>query len=196
MQDRDATSLRFAQRHGFSVSRHLFASTLAVDAFDEAPFQNVFERAAGIQFRTVADFGDTREARERLWAINRTVSLGIPGREQTFATVDDYIRRYCEVDSYRPDAHLIAVDGDRWVGLCALQPKGDILVNRITGVDPEYRGRSIATALKLLAIRYARGHGFGTLHTYNDAENAPMLAINRKLGYKPEPGTYLLQRDL
>ena len=26
----------------------------------------------------------------------------------------------------------------------------------------------------------------------NDAQNAPMLAINRKLGYQPQPGKYLL----
>jgi hypothetical protein len=30
------------------------------------------------------------------------------------------------------------------------------------------------------------------VRTDNDSKNAPMLAVNRKLGYKPEPGYYRL----
>jgi hypothetical protein len=30
----------------------------------------------------------------------------------------------------------------------------------------------------------------------NDSENTPMLAVNRKLGYQPRPGKYLLLQKL
>ena len=53
--------------------------------------------------------------------------------------------------------------------------------------------RGIATALKLLTVQFAQKQGAYVIRTNNDATNAPMLAINRKLGYKPEPGHYALR---
>lgn len=59
-------------------------------------------------------------------------------------------------------------------------------------VRREFRGQHRATALKLLAIRMTRQHGMARMRTNNDSESGPMLAINRKLGYVPEPGEYWL----
>jgi hypothetical protein len=42
----------------------------------------------------------------------------------------------------------------------------------------------------------ARRYGVRYLRTNNDAENAPMLAVNRKLGYRPEPGCYRMRAHL
>jgi hypothetical protein len=67
------------------------------------------------------------------------------------------------------------------------------MVNMITGVDRTYRGRKIAKALKLLTIRYAKAYGATAIRTNNDSENGTMLAINRKLGYRPQPGLYKLR---
>lgn len=41
-----------------------------------------------------------------------------------------------------------------------------------------------------------RGHGVDSLVTGNDAENHPMLAVIRELGYRPLPGGIELLRDL
>jgi hypothetical protein len=53
---------------------------------------------------------------------------------------------------------------------------------------------ALTQALKLLAIRCARRcarrYGAVYIRTHNDSENAPILAINRKLGYQPRPGLY------
>lgn len=49
---------------------------------------------------------------------------------------------------------------------------------------------ALTQALKLLAIRCARRYGAVYIRTHNDSENAPILAINRKLGYQPQPGLY------
>jgi hypothetical protein len=54
----------------------------------------------------------------------------------------------------------------------------------------------VALGLKLLAIRAARRHGARYLRTNNDSENAPMLAVNRKLGYQPAPGYYRMRARL
>ncbi|HWI52733.1 MAG TPA: GNAT family N-acetyltransferase [Symbiobacteriaceae bacterium] len=196
VRDNDERSRRFAVRRGFAVDRHLFSSTLDVAAFDSVPFAGVVDqvRAGGIRFFTMADAGDTLAARQQLYEVNRATTLDIPGREPTFSAFDQYQRRTFGTESYRPELHLLAADGDRWVGFAALIPQGATLYNRMTGVVGGYRGRKIALALKLLAIEAAGRHGFAKLTTNNDSENAPMLAINRKLGYQPVPGVYLLVR--
>jgi GNAT superfamily N-acetyltransferase len=57
--------------------------------------------------------------------------------------------------------------------------------NEMTGTLPELRGRGLATVAKRAAIAWAAEHGVREIWTGNDADNAPMLAINRGLGYRP-----------
>lgn len=92
----------------------------------------------------------------------------------------------------------IAADGDRFVGTTRMTLNADTgsMYITFTGVDPEYRGRGIALALKLLAVEKARQLGVRYLRTNNDSQNAPMLAVNQKLGYVPQPGLYVLLKDL
>jgi GNAT superfamily N-acetyltransferase len=54
-----------------------------------------------------------------------------------------------------------------------------------TGTMRAYRGRGLGLAVKLASIAWAAGYGIVQLATRNDEQNAPMLAINRKLGYRP-----------
>ena len=54
-----------------------------------------------------------------------------------------------------------------------------------TGARAAYRGRGHALAAKLASIEWAASNGVTKMVTYNDATNAPMLAINRRLGYRP-----------
>jgi predicted GNAT superfamily acetyltransferase len=93
---------------------------------------------------------------------------------------------------------ILALDGDRFVGLAAVGyfAETNSMYNLMTGVDEAYRGRKLAQALKLRSIRYAQSCGADFIRTNNDSENGPMLAINRKLGYQPQPGLYRLKNDL
>jgi GNAT superfamily N-acetyltransferase len=54
-----------------------------------------------------------------------------------------------------------------------------------TGTLAPFRGRGLALALKLASIRWAAQHGITQLATTNDETNAAMLAVNRRLGYRP-----------
>ena len=95
---------------------------------------------------------------------------------------------------YRCEGQLLAVSGEALIGFAAVNlfPENQDACNATTGVIREYRGRKIALALKVLAARYARQHGARTVRTDNDSRNAPILAINRRMGYQPQPGTYQL----
>lgn len=199
VRDDDDVSQKFAQRAGFRHSLHLYASAIDVERFDETPFLGVLSdlEQQGIRFCSVADFGDDAPTRARLHALNTITSRDIPGAEGPEIPFDDFEKWVCGSTWYRPEGQLLAVDGDTWVGLCSIQllPAAQKAYNVMTGVLPAYRGRKIALALKVLAIRYARRAGARTLDTNNASDNAPMLAVNRKLGYVPSPGKYLLVRE-
>ena len=57
--------------------------------------------------------------------------------------------------------------------------------NMFTGTLRAYRGRGLALHVKLASIQWAAAHGITMMATTNDETNAPMLAINRRLGYVP-----------
>src|SRR6266571_30920 len=101
--------------------------------------------------------------------------------------------------SLLPEGYMIAKDGSKFVGLSTVwridqEPRG--LVKGNTGVRREYRGRGIAVALKLKVIDFARRNGYEKMKTWNASNNAPMLAVNTKLGFKREVGWITLEKDL
>ena len=57
----------------------------------------------------------------------------------------------------------------------------------MTAVRPAWRRRGIATAIKRATIAWAIDHGLEALETGNDETNAPMRAVNARLGYRPLP---------
>ena len=59
-----------------------------------------------------------------------------------------------------------------------------LAANEMTGTRPELRGRGLASTAKLATIRWAAENGISRIYTSNHEENAPMVAINRKLGYR------------
>lgn len=198
-------ALAFALHHGFHVERHIFESTLPLADFDESRFSTALDtaQAAGVHFFTLADVGDTLDARRALHTLEQTVARDIPGGSETSTRpFDAYLRDVCAAPSYRAECQFVAAvgptDAAHWVGLASLEylVNANAMYNGTTGVLPAYRGRGIALALKLLSIRTARRYGVDYIRTNNDALNAPMLAINRKLGYQPQPGYYRLRADV
>jgi GNAT superfamily N-acetyltransferase len=213
LRDRDATTLlaavyehvpqgvRFAERQGYQNERFIFESTLDLTTFDERPLLGALDttRAAGLRFVTMAEVGDTEEARRKLWEVESATVRDIPGyAEAPVRPFESFNAEVCAASGYRPDCQIVALNGDAWVGLARLDPTEatDAMYNAITSVLPAWRGRGVALGLKLLAIRAARRHGARYLRTNNDSENAPMLAVNRKLGYQPAPGYYRMRARL
>lgn len=193
--------LRFAEARGFRVDRHLFASVLDMQRFDEAAFANQGE-VEGIRITTLAELGETPETRHKLWELEMQLNADVPGyASQGFAIpYDEYCHLVFEQPWYQAATQLLALDGDTWVGMASLRLGEDAgrpyLYHNMTGVVASHRGRHIALALKLAAIRCAQRYGVSELRTDNDSENAPMVALNRKLGFEPRPGEYKLVNEL
>ncbi len=200
VRDHDAESLRFAEQRGFCVDRHMFESVLDLATFDDSRFTGVVEslEAAGIRFFSMADVPDREENRRNLYELNKKGSEDIPGYDEPFPRFEDFNQFVFSGDWYRAEGEIVAADGERWIGMSAIGyfSKSNSCYNMHTGVLREYRGRHIALACKLLAIRLARRWNAAYIRTNNASINAPMLAINRKLGYTPEPGYYQVKKFL
>ena len=79
------------------------------------------------------------------------------------------------------------LEGDRVVALSFLEvdlPRGRA-ANGFTATHPDCRGRGLATLAKTRSLRWAAEHGVRRVTTGNDETNAPMRAVNRRLGYMP-----------
>jgi len=66
----------------------------------------------------------------------------------------------------------------------------------LTGVRREWRGKGIALALKLMAMRWAQRSGYVCIRTGKASNNVPILTLNKQLGFVREPWRVLFSRKL
>jgi len=198
---RDACSegLKFARKRGFTVQRHLSVSRLYLTEFNPAPFAGIVEaaEATGIRFFTLASVEMTLENQHKLYELHRTCAADNPAYEGwNFPDFPTFCHATFDSPRYLPGAHLVATDGEDWIGLASLDyyAEQQAMHNGFTGVLRAYRGRHLALTLKLLSISIAQSYNVDYLYTNNDSTNAPMLAINHRLGYQESPGILMLIR--
>jgi RimJ/RimL family protein N-acetyltransferase len=145
--------------------------------------------AEGINLSTIAGWPDP-DAMAKVFALDGPTRHDVP---TTFPilpeTLEDFMRRAVGPDR-RHDRWWIALAGDRPVAMSYLRfpPVRGSVWTGYTCCDREYRGRGIARAVKLQSLAQAAEQGVPLVYTDNDSENAPMLHINEKLGYRPCPG--------
>jgi GNAT superfamily N-acetyltransferase len=123
----------------------------------------------------------------------------IPGYPHATVPVAWIERQLAGLPTSLPAACFIVRDGERYAGLSYLHGDLDepgVLHQQITGVRAAYRGRGIASALKLATIAFARRHGYTQIQTCVEANNPSMLAINRRLGFTRHTGLILLEKRL
>lgn len=192
--------LQFARNKQFNVLSRFYELSLdlrspRLDTLATTRIQDIAPRDVG--FVDLMELGDTPEARQGLFSLNRRLVLeGAP-----MAGFPDY-QRFCaqvfHANWYRPSGQVIAVIDEEWVGLCAVgcYAAQSAAYNGYTGVDQRYRNRGIGTALKLLAIRRAKAWGADSIWTNIGVENEPMWHINRKWGYKVESEYLRLRQEV
>lgn len=198
VRDDDLASRRFAERHGFCLEKHIFESSLDLSEADEEALRGwvASSEARGVRFFSLAETPAGEEELRRLWYVNTTTARDKPDGDKgpTFEEWCDLVPNSSWFDH---EGQILAASGDDWVGLGAI---GTFVPGRFynlyTGVLAAYRGRGIATALKAKGILLALARGGETIRTNNHADNAAMLAVNRKLGYRPLPGWYAMKKEI
>ncbi len=201
VREADDHSVAFAKHRGYQTDRHIFESTLDLATFDETRFAGTVEglEAEGIRIVALADMDDQEAWARKVHALVSRTVFDIPG--VNMAEAPDYTtwsQWAMDAEACPRDCFLLALDGDRVAGVTFLEHNRDTgaMYTGHTSVDREYRGRKLALALKLASVETARRYDAPYMRTNNDAQNAPMLAVNRKMGYRPEPGFFLVEKRL
>jgi len=200
----DAPGIAFLTKRGFAELERESPSFLDLATWDETPFLGSLDQAVsyGANLFTYDTVEDTEENRRRLYELDKALIYDIPRRDTQPFTVEpfeDFVRSVIERPEWRPDLHLIAEKDGAWIGKCHVVPKLEfptVGMQDLTGVLKAHRGHGLATALKVAAYQYARAAGVQVMTTENNADNAPMLAINRKFGFIPEPSVVVYNKVL
>jgi GNAT superfamily N-acetyltransferase len=199
IRDDDTVSRAWAEARGFEYYGNRFASVLNLETFDESRFAGHCDRVrtSGIKLHSFAEIIQTESDWNMVLefvadSLARTPDLQDNPR-WSLAQVAHYVRDESQTNASRI---FLAIDAGVWVGVSVLTLDRGQTYNFITAVNPSHRGRGIALALKLEAIKTAITLGYTQMRTNNLSVNAPMLAVNKKLGFEKLPGRWLMRLKL
>jgi len=191
VKESDERARRFYDASGFTTVRTVWNSRLDVESahLDSLRDRGSELAASGIRFTTLAEAGaGSPEVRHRYYELHEAVSADAPSiDDHTPITYDEFARLLLDRPGLSPAGVFLAVDGAKFVGLTTIeemQNEPGACTVGFTGTLAAYRGRGIATELKRRALLYARAAGYRSIRTFNDSLNAPIWAINERLGFR------------
>ena len=184
-------SITFLTKRGFEERFRTWESRLNPSTVDVSQFRHYSEEAsrAGVEITSLArELELDPDCHEKLYELNQTLMADVPMPEPyTPVSYEQWLSFDMKDPGLLPEAYAIAKDGAKYVGLSTIrrldkEPRG--LFQALTGVRREYRRKGVAFAMKLQVIQYAQKNTFERIKTENETGNAPMLAINTKLGFE------------
>ncbi|MFW6144366.1 MAG: GNAT family N-acetyltransferase [Candidatus Natronoplasma sp.] len=184
--------IQFLEDRGFKETQREWELVLNVDDFDFEEFRGLEKRLNenhGIRLKSVDEMRFDEGAKKELHELFEEITNDVPRPgEHTRIDFDQFIS-FFERPDFLPEAYIIAVKDDEFIGFTSHLKRGEeeVLYTCLTGVKREYRGNGIATALKIKAIEVAEDEGFSKMTTENETNNEAMLHINQKLGFEKKP---------
>jgi RimJ/RimL family protein N-acetyltransferase len=202
VQDTDPGSRAFVEKRGYKELFHLVPMTLDLTRFDDHKYDPIIEqlKGEGFRFTSMEEQGNTEEAQRRLYMLNDSTDADVPGRngEHSWSSFEDFRARVCSQPWFKPAGQMVVIDASgEWVAMSAISRFQNHAYNLHTGVDRRYRGRKLAQAVKIHALRYAREVlKVEAVFTHHNTWNQPMIAIDVKFGYTPQPGIFKMRKVL
>ncbi len=188
-------SIAFLTRRGFEMRERMKSVRLELE--DLAPPD--IAAPDGVEITFLETRPDLAEA---LYDVAVEVLPDVPGDgPQAPGTLEEFLERDVRKPSIPAWGVAIALDGSsgRPIGYASITIPGaapTLAWHHMTAVARAWRGRGVAGALKRATIRAAIDHGLAALEGANDLDNAPMRAVNRRLGYEPRPDEIIFRGPL
>jgi len=200
--DDQADSLQFLRRRGFVETHRMVELHLNLSEADLRPLAGLpgCLTAQGIEFTTLRQEGQDERFWTKLTDLQQSAVIGWPDPDpdgaMTVPTEDEVRRMF---DSWRTasDTFFLAKADGVFIGYTALGPDHRVpeaIGTGPTAVRPEYRGRRVATALKVLALTHAQQQGWRTACTRS--ASPAMIRVNEKLGFQRGRAEVRLVRKL
>ena len=187
----------FLERRGHEHRRSSRQSALDLRTADLSHLRTLEEQKASEGFRVVA-FREVVGRPRDLYELDVVTVRDEPSDYPIDAIdYDEWLRTLFEHPSIDRDGSRVVAAGDRLVAWALIGTDGEgRAVNSFTGTHPDFRGRGLARLGKLAVAAWARDQGVRVIFTGNDESNAPMLAINERMGYCPVAQVHYLVRTL
>jgi GNAT superfamily N-acetyltransferase len=178
----------FAASHGFELNQ-----TMRVSAVDPRTVDTDELQTTAVELRPLVEVGP-----EETFAVDSVAALDVPAEESPDQVeYEQWLERHWRNPDFDLAASFAARIDGRAVAITytAADYAGARAANAFTAVLPEYRGRGLARLVKLAVIRHLAERGVTLLATDNDERNAPMLAVNGRLGFRPHTAHYVYVRE-
>jgi GNAT superfamily N-acetyltransferase len=186
-------SVRFLSGRGFAVFSRARLVGLALAGLKRP----VVTPPAGIFLTTLAARPDLVPG---VHAVALDAFRDIPGGDEPMAAgeLEEFRARDVDRPGVPPDAFFVALDAGTgevvgYANLLITDETSRVALHDMTAVRRAWRGRGIATALKLSTIAWAIDHGLERLETGSDEANVAMRAVNMRLGYAPRPDELVMR---
>ncbi|WP_405711168.1 MULTISPECIES: GNAT family N-acetyltransferase [unclassified Streptomyces] len=174
------SNLAFAEKRGYTPSRP--AHFLHLDLTDGSlpPRQ---ELPPGVELRTAADFAD--DPRPLFEADAETTADEPSDTPALLSDYEDWLNHTWRAPGLDHELTSVAVVDGEVAAFSAAQTDGlTRYMSGMTGTRRAYRNRGLAKLAKNDSLHRARAAGYTDAYTGNDADNGPMLAVNRWFGYE------------
>jgi GNAT superfamily N-acetyltransferase len=196
--DDEPVARGFAERRGFRHTMTRRLSSLDPREVDSSGLEALAAEKEAEGF-TLCPFAAFRDRPELVHAVDAEASLDEPADEpQKGLPLEEWVARHWRDPDLTHEGSYVLVHDGRPVSMTMLvvDLEGGRALNGFTGTLRAYRGRGLAKLAKLASIVWAAQHGIVSIATENDETNAPMLAVNVSLGYRPYAAWLSYVRDL
>ena len=167
----------FAERDGFTAGRVWRISS--VDPRLAPPVPRIPD---GIELKPLAAVADLAA----LYALYQACGTDMPGNtDRPGFPYEDWLRFSVNSPLADRDCSIVAYDGGAPVAFTFINSSDVRASNSLAGTARPHRGRGLATLVKTVSLHKAAAKGITRAYTANSEDNAPMLAVNTRLGYTP-----------
>lgn len=201
--ERHPRAVRFLEAAGYTEAEREWRSTLDLTTWDREPWQGVKLEmlASGVEVKSVAQLeSEGADWLEPLHELYVTAEQDIPSVIEIKKTsLEEFESLAIKSRAAIPEAYLVAIEDGEFVGLTQPERVSDrptAIAQELTATRASHRGRGIATGLKVMALEWAQDNGYEQVRTWNAQSNAPMLAINMKMGFARDFAEIMYLREL